>query len=332
MKFGFLGYTALQSNQRGALDRVCAEAQAVENAGFDYYSLIEHHQADFDEYSSPLVWLAAIAARTSKIRIGATVILPPLYHPIRLAEDAANLDVISDGRLFLAGGAGYQEKDFLAMGVPMRERGQRMNEILEILPLAWRGDPFSYEGKIFKYDDVKVTPKPFQQPIPLWGGGGSPAAVRRAARLCDGWIGSNNARLAELEQIVPMYRAEAEKAGRKPFVALCRNGFVAESLEQAKAEYGEAILKHYRILAQYAGSGDNTGANLPDLSDPMGAGINLVLGTVEDCIRQIDIYRERFAIDAMFLRVRTPQGPDQSKVLAAIGRWGAVIKHYRKHG
>src|SRR3974390_1189269 len=203
MEFGFLGYTALQTDKPGVLDRVCAEAQAVEDAGFDYYSLIEHHQADYDEYSSPLIWLAALAARTRTIKLGATVILPPLYHPIRLAEDTANLDVISGGRLFLAGGVGYQEKDFAAMGIPMRERGQRMNEILEILPLAWQGEPFSYEGKIFTDKDVKVTPKPIQQPIPLWGGGGAEAAIRRAGRLCSGWIGSNNARLSQLEQVVP---------------------------------------------------------------------------------------------------------------------------------
>ena len=330
MQFGFLGYTALQSQKPGVLDRVCAEAQAVEDAGFDYYSLIEHHQADFDEYSSPLVWLAALAARTRTIKLGATVILPPLYHPIRLAEDAANLDVISGGRLFLAGGVGYQEKDFAAMGVPMRERGQRMNEIMEILPLAWEGKPFSYAGKIFTYKDVKVTPTPVQQPIPFWGGGNAEAAIRRAARLCDGWVVSNNARLRQLEQLAPMYRQEAENAARKPYIALCRNAWVAESMEEAKTVYGEALLKHYRILEQYSGATENTGAQLRDLSDPLGEGINFIVGTPEDCIRQIDFYRDKYGIDALFIRGRTPQGPDETKVLASIRLWGEVIRHYRQ--
>jgi alkanesulfonate monooxygenase SsuD/methylene tetrahydromethanopterin reductase-like flavin-dependent oxidoreductase (luciferase family) len=156
----------------------------IERAGFDSIWLTEHHFVD-DGYLAPIMpMLAAIASRTRRVALGTYVLLAPFYHPLRLAEDAAMIDVLSGGRLRLGIGMGYREEEFDGLQVSKKTRLSRTLETIEILKRAWTGERFSFEGKHFKFHDVRVLPRPISRPYPelLWGGM-TTKAIQRAAEL-----------------------------------------------------------------------------------------------------------------------------------------------------
>ena len=155
----------------------------ADSLGFDSVWLSEHHFTDDGYLPALFPMLAALATRTSHMRLGTAVLLAPLHHPLRLAEDAAVVDVLSGGRLELSVAPGYRAEEFALLGVRRAERGRRTDETIEIVKAAWRAQRFSYRGSCFRFEDVVVTPPPLQRPHPpIWVGGSSQAAARRAAR------------------------------------------------------------------------------------------------------------------------------------------------------
>jgi alkanesulfonate monooxygenase SsuD/methylene tetrahydromethanopterin reductase-like flavin-dependent oxidoreductase (luciferase family) len=167
---------------RDAIER-CVVA---ERAGFDSAWVSEHHFVDDGYMPSLPVLAAAIAQATQTIEIGTAVLLAPLYHPLRLAEDAATVDLISGGRFILGIGAGWRPEEFDVLEVPQSERTARMRETVKVLRGAWSEGAFDYKGM-----PVNVTPKPAHA-IPIWMGGFAPGAVKRAGRIGDGFLGSSS--------------------------------------------------------------------------------------------------------------------------------------------
>ena len=189
-------------------------AVELEAAGFDSVWTSEHHFVDDGYMPSQLPVLAAIAARTSRIRLGTGVLLAPMFYPLRLAEDAATVDLISDGRLILGLGIGWRDEEFEGFGVPMRERGSRMEGHLAVLRQAWSDGLVTGDGRHFRYDGLNVTPKPARPGgPPIWLGAGAEAAVRRAGRLADGYF-AGPASPASLARRMGWVREEANAAGR----------------------------------------------------------------------------------------------------------------------
>lgn len=139
----------------------------------------------------PITTMAAIAARTTRLKFGPSVLTLPFRSPVVLAREMAMLDVMSNGRMLPAIGIGAEdERSFRAAGVPVKERARRTDEAIRIMREVWSGEPVSYEGQFWQLDGITVRPAPKQQPMPLWIGGNSEAAARRAGRLGDGWIPS----------------------------------------------------------------------------------------------------------------------------------------------
>lgn len=162
--------------------------RSVEELGFDSFWTGEHivyHRPILD--AVPI--LSVAAALTSRIKIGPATLLLPLRHPTMVAKEFASLDVLSDGRVILTVGVGGEyPREFHACGVPLEERGRRANEAIEIIKRYWAGGRFSYDGEIFKLQDVDMLPLPVQTGgPPIWISGRSDAAMRRAARLGDGY-------------------------------------------------------------------------------------------------------------------------------------------------
>jgi alkanesulfonate monooxygenase SsuD/methylene tetrahydromethanopterin reductase-like flavin-dependent oxidoreductase (luciferase family) len=165
----------VQELYAAALDQ-CAWA---DDLGFDFVGVGEHHATEDGYLPSPLVFAAAAAGRTRRIRLRPSVLLAPLYDPVKLAEDLAVLQIASGGRLVAGIGAGYRPVEFAMFGKRREERRQLYEEAIEVLRKAWTGDWFEYQGR-----RVRVTPVP-DPPPPIWLGGAHPAVARRAAHIAD---------------------------------------------------------------------------------------------------------------------------------------------------
>jgi alkanesulfonate monooxygenase SsuD/methylene tetrahydromethanopterin reductase-like flavin-dependent oxidoreductase (luciferase family) len=132
------------------------QVEYLDQAGFDTIWTTEHHFVDDGYLSSVMPMLAAMAARTKRIKVGSFVLLGPFYHPLRLAEDSALIDVISNGRLRLGIGVGYRREEFEIFQIPRKERVGRTVEAIEILKRAWTGERFDFQGKHFNFKNARV--------------------------------------------------------------------------------------------------------------------------------------------------------------------------------
>lgn len=218
----------------------------AERLGFDSIWTSEHHFIP-DGYSPSLLTIcAAIAAQTTRVRIGTNVLLLPLHDPVRVAEDAATVDIISGGRLDLGVAIGYKHEEFTGFGIDRRERATRMEEAVTVLRKAWAPGSFTFEGRHYRYHDIDVTPKPVQDPMPLWMGGFSEPAVKRAARLGDGLLAAAN--------VIPAYLAAREELGigGEPHIALSMPwAIVAEDPGAAWAEIRDHVFYQHRHYARW---------------------------------------------------------------------------------
>ncbi len=172
---------------------ILEQIEWAETIGFDSVWLTEHHFCDDGYTPSPLVLAGAIAERTKSMFIGTNLMLLPLHDPIRLAEDSATLSILSGGRFALGVGLGYRDLEYKAFHRSLKNRPSLMEEGVEIIRRAWRGEPVNFQGKRFNVPDVRITPDVSGNPPLLLVGGMAEAAIARAARIGDGFLSTQNA-------------------------------------------------------------------------------------------------------------------------------------------
>ena len=170
-------------------------AVALERAGWDGFAFTEHPapgarwlEAGGHQTLDPFVALAGAATVTTRIKLLTYLAVLPYRNPLLLAKAAATVDRLSKGRFILGAGTGYLKGEFRALGVDIDARNALFDEALDVLPLHWSGEPFSYEGATWSARDVIGRPRPHQDPIPIWLGGNAKITLDRVARRCQGWM------------------------------------------------------------------------------------------------------------------------------------------------
>jgi probable F420-dependent oxidoreductase len=202
---------------------VVALGQQAEQLGFDSIWTMDHlfnigfvrDRLDNKPYFHPLGILSFLAARTTTITLGTSVMVLPYHNPVELAKYSATLDQLSGGRFILGVGAGATREESDALGLDFHRRGATADEMMRVMRELWTSDMPAFRGANWRFDNLRFSPKPVQRPLPMWVGGASPGAMKRAATLGDGWHPnglSPESYRAGAEQIKEM----AETAGRDP--------------------------------------------------------------------------------------------------------------------
>ena len=226
LEFGLLLHTRHLIREREALSHVgelWETAEFAEKIGFDHLwlgdsprlSLLDRAHADC------LTLMAALAAKTNKIKIGTVPLIMALRNPLLLAHSLATLDVISAGRIIIGVSAGHQypyaPREFSACGVPYNERAGRLNESIQLIRRLWTEGAFAFAGKYFQFEELGIEPKPIQKPIPIWiAAGDNENALRRVARLGDGWftVAHTAEQFAERRRKIDAFAGECGRAGK----------------------------------------------------------------------------------------------------------------------
>ncbi|MGE0564241.1 MAG: LLM class flavin-dependent oxidoreductase [Pseudolabrys sp.] len=187
------------------------EAEAL---GFHSTFLVEHHFTGWNQSSASLMMLAALAMRTTTLRVGTAVLVLPWHNPALVAEQAATLDVLSKGRFDFGIGKGYRHNEFSGFCMPPEEGEARFEEAIAFLKQAWSSrERFSFDGRFWKFADVVTEPPPFQQPQPpFWVGAGNPVTIKRAAQRGFNLILDQYASPETLGERIALYRAERQTA------------------------------------------------------------------------------------------------------------------------
>lgn len=321
MKFGY----GLITCQRPADDprsdadiyrEVIDRCVAAENAGFDSVWTSEHHFLDDGYMPSLLVLCAAIAEATSRIEIGTAVLLAPLHDPLRVAEDAATVDLISGGRLILGIGAGWRAEEFDVFGVGQDERAKLMRETVRILRGAWGPGTVEIDGR-----QVNVTPKP-AHPIPIWMGGFAPGAIKRAGRIGDGFLGSSSGTSGIDAFVQAKQLALGARTDSKDFSFALHVPVYVGAWDEVKTYYTYLRWK-YGDMAVARGNTNQTSPPPVDANTEAQLRPTIICGTPDEVVAEIARFRDALGDDIHFIfRSDFPGMPQtqQLKLIADIGR------------
>jgi alkanesulfonate monooxygenase SsuD/methylene tetrahydromethanopterin reductase-like flavin-dependent oxidoreductase (luciferase family) len=265
MEFGYftLSDNHYENNARAPnqfVADITAEALYAEELGMHSAWIGEHHFNSLGVLSCPDLVLAYIAARTKRIRLAPAVTVLPLHHPIRVAEQWATLDLLSNGRVDFAAGRGYDRREYEPFDVSFDDNQGIFEEGLEVVRCLWEADDrISHHGKHYSFDDVRITPKPVQRPIPTYVGSFSKLSIELAARLgCNLIVAPFAAAMSfgGLKQVVDLYNETCAKHGKKPGRVMCSYfTHFAENAAQEQAQRARQV-RYYKECVIPALPGD----------------------------------------------------------------------------
>src|SRR5580692_4654518 len=258
MEFGYftLSDNHYENNERSAnqfVADITAEALYADELGMNSAWIGEHHFNSLGVLSCPDIVLGYIAANTTRIRLAPAVTVLPLHHPIRVAEQWATLDLLSGGRVDFACSRGYDKREYEPFHVSFADNQGIFEEGLEVVRRLWAAeDRISHHGKHYSFDDVRITPKPVQRPVPIYIGSFSKPSIELAARLGCGLIVAPFAAAMSyggLKQVADLYNETCAKHGRKPGRLMCSYfTHFYDTPEQERAQRTRQI-RYYRECA-----------------------------------------------------------------------------------
>jgi len=322
MEFGvFHEFPALVGHpDSAAFEEAFDIVDGAERWGLDVMWLAElHFDPTRSVLSSPMCIASAIAARTKRIKIGVAVQVLPLGNPLRIAEEAATVDHLSHGRLIFGAGRSGVAKTYEAYNIPYAESKERFNETLDIVRRAWTETGFSHSGKYFNFEDVTVTPRPFQSPMP---------PIRVAATSPDTFVSIGELgmpiflaiRHEDARRFVPQveaYRKAWKTAGHpgNGQVFLRAPGFVAATAAEAKARYEVSLLHYFKAQGQLlADSARRLGLEASNPRWATSEGLmtmtydraiqgSMMVGTPDAIVRKIEALRDDMGLDGVLLEL-----------------------------
>jgi len=311
MKIGFI------PTEGGSFFSECLEEVLLaEELGFDSAWLEEHHSVKNHYWPSPIVALGGIATRTSRILLGTDIIVLPFYHPVRIAEDIALLEIMSKGRIILGAAIGYRPEEFALYQVPLEKRGEWFEEAIRLIQQLWREEVVQFNGKFYQLEGLKIEPRPTQSP-PLWLGGWGKLSLKRAAFLGDAWVPGPTAGLAKLLEAKVTYQEFMRSAGKDPAAVptpLTREVVIADSDEKAwemaerhllinyRDEYGGGKWKHPLIGAEDTARVDQ----IDDISYD-----RFLVGSPDTVVRKLRNFESAFGVDHLICRLYFPGMPHE---------------------
>lgn len=307
---------------------VCALAEEL---GFEF-GTIGHHRFTMDRIDSPqpMVALAALAARTTKLKFCTNIAVLPLHHPLDIAEQVAMVDEISDGRVRLGVAIGYRPYEFEGIDLVYKTRVSRFEEAIELVRRSWSDEPVTFAGRHFTVNGANVSPKPVQKPgPPIWIGAQVDAAIDRAARLGDGWLTDNMESAALLAPKVKRFRELSRAAGRAGTVVLNRKIGIGERAH-IERDWLPPIIDVYRnYLSLGVPFDDEFAEKLRTLQrwtiDDLPPG-SIIAGTPEDCIRGIEACIAETDCDYLIADFgRGAHGAEYDEIIRQIELFGRAV-------
>lgn len=312
-----LGFSPIQGGAR--YDAAVEEVKYADANGLDSVFLQEHHEASVTQWwPDPLTVLTAFAQETDQLDLGTAILLLPLYHPVRVAEQAAILDGISNGRLIFGAAVGYRPREFELMNVPRERRGDRLEEYLELVSRLWAEEEVTFDGEFYSVESLTLTPGPAQVPRPrIWIGGYHRVVLDRAARfissgLADCWFPGTQpdrqglaARRADLDESLTENGIQPAAVDQPLF----RDGVIAPTRDEAHELAEEYIVAGYED--QYAGRGHEP-SERGDLGHDVLRGAyepedliqnRFIVGDPDDWRRELTAYEEAVGADHIVVRL-----------------------------
>lgn len=347
MKFGIMNLFPVNegTSDHLVLRETLDEIQFADELGFDSIWLAEHHFSKYGILGSPVNFGMAVAERTKNITIGTAVIVLPLHHPLRLAEDIAALDVLSGGRVTIGVGRGYQPGEFAGFGVPIEESKERYEEILAVLKLALTTENFSFHGKHFDYDGITTYPRPHTPGgPPILQGTVSPDSFRERGAIGESIITSPNfTPLGIMQKNFDLYRTAMAENGFDvttydvPFMQQVWCGEGEDGLKTA----AQAALNYYRSVGKVIPGSEEAMEKEKAYYEAVQRNINLLtlestlthggnFGSAQKVIETIEMLRDQLGINHYIGWLRIPS-LDRKEALRSMEMFAAeVIPYFRK--
>lgn len=305
------------------LEELVEQVRTATSYGFDGLFVGEHHFTD-DIYFDNFQTLARAAAELdSGTRVGTSVCLLPLHRPTLLAERIATLDAISGGNAVFGAAAGYRDEEFATLGIDKNERAGRVTEGIEVLRALWSGDDVSYDGDYYSFEAVTSRPQPVQESgPPVWLGGSSPGAVRRAAELGDAWLIDPISSVSKLERAVALYERElSDDPSCRP---IRRDVYVAETSEEAVDTAAPYLLDKYDSLVEWGIiDSEDEEMNERERFEKARQG-RYIVGDPDEVVAELESLNDALGVDHLVARVQWP-GMDHERAMDAIELLGDEV-------
>lgn len=296
----------------GRLDDQLRLAVQAAEGGWDGIFTGQHFVTSGTQRLQPIPFLARLSGEVPGLRLGTGVHLWSLGNPVAMAEEFATLDVLSGGRAVAGLGLGYRPEEFAAFGIDRATRVRRFERNLEIARELWSGASVTVDEPWCRLEDATIGTLPVQQPLPVWIGGTSGAAVRRAGRLADGWIVNPAAPADTLVDQAAEYRQVSADHGRPGWIAAFREIYCAPTEAQAIEMAMPYLSKKYGVYERWGQEdGHPKGQSLTGDTADVAEG-RFIVGDPEQCAAALRAFRDVVGVDEFILRTDWPDLPVES--------------------